>query len=367
MLHKGLWFQHYRQAKYALWGLWLVALYSIAQFYSHAESVVEQQKLYIKYPDNGVYKYYFSADLSTVSFLQIVLCIGIATIWGGYSRTNQSLDFTYAMPVKRQHIYLSQWLMGAIHIVGSVTVGLAGQLIVLQTTVLQNYHTVDLFGIYYVHQLLTLLGVLTFSIWVGLYFGSFISQFLGSAVLLLLPSFLFDMFRNAFYLHHQALGIRHEVWDWNSTFFEHLSFPMKMSDAGGIFHYAHDPSPKEYLTHTLEQFYSPEAFLVPILVVLLCLWGIWRQSRRSRNEYNGKLLLQPALHRFFIAGVIVCAFFLGGQFFGELFTGRFYTSDITQIEFVKKLLVYYACGAASIGIGYTIMKKMLNARLVMGK
>ncbi|WP_282937294.1 hypothetical protein [Paenibacillus sp. RC67] len=79
MLHKGLWFQNYKQTKYVLWCFWLVAVMSGVQFYNHAVSVSERVRSYMELTKKDYpFQYNFTIDLQTVSALQLLLCIVLA-------------------------------------------------------------------------------------------------------------------------------------------------------------------------------------------------------------------------------------------------------------------------------------------------
>lgn len=374
MFHKGLWFQHYKQSKYILWALWLVAAFSGFQMYSHANNVVANLEGSLK--NNYKFQYYFNAELDTVSMLQLLICIGLPAFLVGFSRSNQSLEYMYAMPVKREHIFLSKWMLGIVHIIGAATFGLLLQLIVIHTTILNNYLTDGIFWVYYLHQLLILCGVFSFSLWLGFIGGSFFSQVAFSVIFLLLPYLLFGLIKEAISLHFFAFGVMKLTDSWvfsqaANRFFENISFPIKLLNISQLINMNSDlqrGGSMEYIESLRLTYYGMMSFLVPLLVTLGSVWGMLRMAVTARNENNGKVLLNNKLRPYLVAGVVVCAFLFGGAVLEGTLGNHYYGSDGTEHgRYLENIAIYYAAALVSAGIGYYLIKKWLGSKQQLRK
>ncbi|WP_177237851.1 ABC-2 transporter permease [Paenibacillus sp. 1_12] len=367
MFHKGLWFQHYKQSKYILWALWLAAVLSGFQIFSHANNVILNLESSLK--NNYKFQYNFNADLSMVSTLQLLICIGLPAFLIGFSRSNQSLEYMYAMPVKREHIFLSKWMLGIVHIIGASTVGLIIQLIVVHSTILNDYLTNGLFWIYYLQQILILSAVFSFSLWLGLVGGSFISQIAYSVIFLLLPFGLFGLLKEAVSLHYFAFGVT-DIRDWwffsqtTNNYFQHISFPLKLlkiSEWFRVYSFPTQGGSTAYIEQIRQTYYGWMSFVIPFLVTVGSVWGILRMSVTARNEYNGNVLLNNRLRPYLIAGVAVCAFFFGGALLeGMLGYHYFGTEDQMTERYLKNLATFYVSGVVSALVAYKLIKKWIE-------
>ncbi|TVY03923.1 hypothetical protein [Paenibacillus cremeus] len=375
MFHKGLWYQHVKQTKYILWAFWLVAVYAGFKLYGHAGEVESNVKYASEH--GSTWHYYFGVDLDLISLLQLMLCIGLPAFLVGFRRGNQSLEYTYAMPVKREHLFLSQWALGMVHIIGSVTLGVLIQLAVVHTTILSQYIPRTLLGMYYIHQLLILSGVFSLSLWLGLVRGSFIAQAAFGVIVLLLPFGLLGMLREVVSLHYFALGRTdlHEVWFFGqatSFAFENLSFPIKLIDIRRMFSLATDVAaygdvgpPKEYMDYTRQLYFGLWSFLIPVCVTAASVWGMLRMARASWNEHNGKLLLHPRLRPLLTTGVLLCSFLFGGMVVEHMLGRHFYDGNGPQTTYdVTNLLIYYAAAIVSMALAYVIVRRMLGMKLL---
>ncbi|WP_240417692.1 ABC transporter permease subunit [Paenibacillus periandrae] len=374
MFHKGLWFQHYKQSKYILWALWLVAAFSGFQLLSHANNVVVNIESSLK--NNYKFEYNFNADLEMVSILQLLICIGLPAFLVGFNRTNQTLEYMYAMPVKREHIFVSKWMLGIVHIIGSTTVGLLIQLIVIHSTILNNYLTDGLFWIYYLQQLIILSAVFSFSLWLGFIGGSFLSQAAYSVIFLLLPSVLFGLVKEMVSLHYFAFGVTNirDAWFFSMTldpYFQNISFPLKLLKISEWFRVASHPNrggSEEYIELIRQTYYGWMSFLVPLLVTLGSVWGMLRMAVTARNENNGKVLLNNKLRPYLVAGVVMCAFLFGGAVLEGTLGNHYYGSDGTEHgRYVENIAIYYAAALGSAGIGYYLIKKWLGSKQQLSK
>ncbi|WP_028552341.1 ABC transporter permease [Paenibacillus sp. UNC451MF] len=374
MLHKGLWFQNYKQSKYILWALWVVAIISGFQFYDHASNVAGNVQYYLEQGKN-TFQYYFGADLETISALQLILCVGLAAFFVGFGRTNQTLELTYAMPVKREHIYLSKWLLGLIHIFGASTLGLIVQLAVVHTTILSSYLPDNLIWMYYVHQLFILCAVFSFSLWIGFIGGSVFSQVILCIIIPLVPYGLYGLIKEAVSLHYFALGITEIRENWlfrqaTSAWFEQLSFPIKLINIREIFRLAESQQgiSKEQLEQIRQLYFGVKALIVPLIVTAGSLWGMIRMAGRSRNENNGKLLLNDRFRPYLIAGIIVCAFLFGGALLENMLGTHYYGKEGEYSHrYVNNLIIFYVSGAISVVIVYGIIRKWLWGRVTLTK
>ncbi|WP_166238946.1 ABC transporter permease [Paenibacillus turpanensis] len=378
MFHKGLWYYHVKQSKYILLGFWLVAIFSGFLLYNHAGNV-EQNILYFqKHHTNDPYHYYFNTDFQIVSLLQLLLCAGLATYLIGSARSNQSLDYMYSLPVKRENLFLSKFFIGLVHIVGSTTLSLMIHLVILETSVLKDFIPVHIFWVYYVHQLLILIGIYAFSLWLGLIAGNMISHLALCAILPFIPYGLYSLLNELVSLHAFAFGNMdlREWWffrDATEAFFLNISFPIKLMDIQQLFHqeqYIRQDLPSDLIQNIRSIYYSLTSFAVPVITTLASLWGIVRMSKGSLNEYNGNVLLSSKLRPFLTAGVMVCAFLFGGMIIEGMLGNHFYSYDEFGNELINEtkkyqmnLIIFYISAIISAMLGYFILRITMRLKL----
>ncbi|AFH62290.1 hypothetical protein ACVNS2_16720 [Paenibacillus caseinilyticus] len=370
MFHKGLWFQNYRQSRYILWSFWLIACYSAILFLNHADNV--EASIQLTHMRGEVYQYNFYIDVGLIAMLQLLLCLGLAAFTVGFSRSNNSLDYSYALPVKRSDIYLSKWMLGLLHIVGGTTLTLVFHLYIVNTTVLNNYIPDSTLWNYYIHQLLIQIGVFSFSLWLGLIGGNFFSQIVFSITFLILPYVLFWLIQELLSLHLYALGIMHldGLFLFNFTtdsLFANISFPLKLFNISQMFMLHTDQLrglDQEYLDQIYLTYYGSLSYLIPLLVTGVSIWGMIRLSKTSKNENNGKLLLHNRMHPYLVLGMTICAFLFGGSSLEEMLGNHNYGSEEAPQQLYRtNLFIYYISGVCTTVIVYLLTKKLLRNRL----
>ncbi|WP_282937293.1 hypothetical protein [Paenibacillus sp. RC67] len=280
------------------------------------------------------------------------------------------------MPVKREHIYLSKWLLGLVHIFGATTAGLVIQLAVVHSTILSNSFLPDsLIWMYYLHQLFILCAVFSFSLWIGLIGGSVFSQVVLGLMIPIIPYGIYGCIKDFLSMHYFALGITdlRDVWFFSretSLWIEQLSFPIKLYHIRAMFSLAEFPmgNTEEYFEQLRLLYFGVQSFIVPVLVTAGSVWGMARMARKSRNENNGKPLLNGRFRPYLMAGVIVCAFLLGGTLLESMLGEHYYGKggQYTRM-YVENLAIFYASGVVSVAIVYGIVRKWLGGRVLLGK
>ncbi|MBE1446690.1 hypothetical protein [Paenibacillus sp. OAS669] len=377
MLHKGLWFQNYKQSKYILLAFWLTAVLSGVQFYNHAGNVASHLQFYMEIGKNhqDEYQYNFYANVEMISAIQLLLCVGLAAVLVGLGRTNQTLELAYAMPVKREYIFLTKWLLGVVHIIGATTAGFLIQLAVIHTTVLSTFLPDRLMGIYYLHQLFTLCAVFSLSLWIGFVGGNVISQIAFCIILPLVPYGLYGCMKGLVSMHYFAMGIMSTREDWlflreMSLLFEHISFPIKLLNVNSLFALANFTAGNDesYLREVRQLYLGVHSFIVPVLVTAASVWGMQRMARTSRNENNGKLLLNERLRPYLVAGGMVCVFLFGGTLLEGMLGDHYYGREGQHAQkYVQNLIIFYTSGAVSAAVAAFIVRKWLGGKGLPGR
>ncbi|KRE40937.1 hypothetical protein [Paenibacillus sp. Soil522] len=342
MFNKALLYKNYKQAKFAIWAFWLVTLWITFKFNNHAQDV-QYSFDHWKGGSNEEFNYYFAfANISSESMIQILLCVGMAVLMIGLARSNRSFDYSFSWPVRRVDLFLSAWLIGTVHIVAAVLVSTCLNFYILNNTILSEYVKHSALWYYHVHELFILIGVFSFSLFMGLICASVVSQFVVGFVSMYIPvvlSSLIYVFLDKHFGSYIFWG-RRMLNDFMSV----VSFPLRLYDIGSNMHLINS---NQYVYIGYGGVYM--ALIVTVVSLLL----IVRMAGKSINENNGKLLLYPKLEPVLRAGVILCAFLYGGAMFG---------SQISQ-----SIFSYYAGGGFFTFIAWLILRNITGIKLIFGR
>ncbi|MCC3358619.1 ABC transporter permease subunit [Bacillus sp. REN16] len=354
MFNKALWLRNYKQSKFVVWALWLVCLYFPYKL-NNFLSIEEYSLLHWdEWGNSDPYALYFGNFLE-VGLFQVLAAILLATSLIGLERTNQSLDFTLALPYKRSDIFFSKWIFGVFHLALALGVSVVISMIILGNSVLNEYLSLGALGYYFLLALATLTGVYTFSLFIGLIGASYVSQLAFSLIFLFLPYGLYNLVIKGIAQHYIAItgnsfikenfGI--QKFD---NFVESLSFPLLLMDF--------ERDINEIFVWKQAGFLSSlSVIIIPIIVTFISLYLIKRLSPRFKSENNGKVLAYEELFPYLKAGVFICFYLLGGMVIG---------SSLAYKE-LPSLLSYHLGGLGFGIIAYFVLTKLAGARMQFGK
>lgn len=352
MWSKALWYKNYKQSKFLCWAFLAVSFLIPLSVYSdekNFERILEQG---YSLPEVYSSEFFLSAGL----FQILILFLLAATLIGG-ERNNYHYEFSLSLPVRRQDIFLSKWLLGAAVIFSGLTLGTGLALIQFYTSVhLKEYIT----GYYFLENALAmgliLMGIFSFVLMVGYLTGNIFAQVALSAITLVLPYgfiVLLDSFINYNFDSNLFISARFfAISDFSGIGLEEiisfLTLPLSLSVMGGYHH----------LGAITSGFSLPLwALLSPITYIIVTFAVTLRLSKYSNVEHHGKILLFKPLVPILRTGVFVCFFMLGGMIGAQSFG---YVLD-------RPIIPYYI-GAIIFGFTATfILNRMLNTKKLFSK
>ncbi|MEH7386039.1 ABC transporter permease subunit [Bacillus sp. JJ1521] len=354
MFNKALWLRNYKLSKFVVWGLWLVCLYFPYKLNNFLR--IEEYSLlhYDEWGNSEPYTLYFGNFLE-VGLFQVLASILLATVLIGLERTNQNLDFTLALPYKRSDIFFSKWIFGVFHLTIALAVSVLISMFILGNSVLHEYLPLSALGYYFVLALATLIGVFTFSQFMGLIGASFVSQFAFSVIFLFLPYGFYNLVIQGISHHYRAITgdyfIRENFGIQRfDNYAENLSFPLQLLEFDkGI--------NEKYLWKQATFLSTLSVIIIPIIVTIISLYLIKRLSSRIKSENNGKILAYEKLLPYLKVGVFICFYLFGGMVFGS----HHYTYE------PPSLLAYHLGGLGFSIIAYLILTKLAGKRLQFRK
>ncbi|MEH7226270.1 ABC transporter permease [Bacillus sp. JJ1566] len=354
MFNKALWLRNYKQSKFVVWGLWLVCLYFPYKL-NNFLSIEENSLLHWdEWGNSEPYSLYFGNFLE-VGLFQVLASILLATALIGLERTNQSLDFTLALPYKRSDIFFSKWMFGVVHLTVALVVSVLISMFILGNSVLHEYLSLGALGYYFVIALATLIGVFTFSLFIGLIGASFVSQFAFSVIFLFLPYGLYNLVMSGISDHYRAITGVHFIKEnfgiqRFDAYAENLSFPLLLLDF--------ERDINEIFVWKQASFIgSLSVIIIPIVVTIISLYLIKRLSIRIKSENNGKILAYEKLFPYLKVGVFICFYLFGGMVFGSSH----------RYDEPPSLLSYHLGGLGFSIIAYLILTKLAGVRMQFGK
>ncbi|WP_459499617.1 ABC transporter permease [Bacillus sp. C1] len=350
MFHKALWIRNYKQGKYVIWLFWLSTLYSLPyKYYTNAQHTAE----YLRRTTDTYYGYHLQGADAIV--FPALLLIGLAILLTGWERNNQTIDFLQSMPFKRSHIFLSKWLLGIVHIVSVLSLSWLLMYIIYRNTIHAQYQSFTPFHIYFSYTLITLIAVYTFTLFIGTITGNIISQSVLSYILIIFPIYIFQLIFPFFALH---VDLSQE--EYNNNYIKYANYTENTSIVAPLTHfrinYDYD-SQREPITDefgnikkgpTYHHIPSTWTLLSPFIYILICLpLGAYSYTR-APNEHNGKILLYPKLHKYFLICTSFCFGLLGSAIF---------------IDGSNSLPLYYMYFIGSGILTYAILRRLLKHKL----
>ncbi|MCX2825580.1 ABC transporter permease [Bacillus pseudomycoides] len=353
MFHKALWIQNYKQGKYVIWLFWLSTLYVLPyKYYTDAQHMAE----YLRKTTDTYYGYFLQG--AGILFPALLL-MGLAILLIGRERNNQSIDFLWSMPFKRSHLFLSKWLLGIVHIVGALSLSWLFMYIIYRNTIHAQYQSFSPFHLYFVYTIITLIAVYTFTLFIGTITGNVISQGALSYIMIILPLYIFRLTFPFFALH---VDLSQEEYNYNYNKYAHYTENVSVVAPLNYFHihYNYDPQNGPFKDEfgdlqtgpTYHHIPSVWTLLSPAIYILICLpLGSYLYTR-APNEHNGKILLYPKLHKYFLICTSICFALLGGVVFTDgsnslplyyiYFMGSGLLTYVTLYRLLKQKLSLYA-------------------------
>jgi acetoin utilization transport system permease protein len=348
MFYKALWKKHYKQTKYLIWGFVFATFiypFNILNEENRFKTMIEMDWF-----ERSAEDYYAFEPSLFVSLFQILIIIGIATILIGLERSNQSMDFTLTLPYKRKEILLNKWFFGVVTIITANSISFIITSIILYKSILITFFPYQLFIYYFVASTIYLIGIYSFSLFIGQLVGNHFGQYILTWIFLMLPIGLFTLIRHMVIYHydyftHSSFSIHHVFYGYDD-FAQILTMPISLiaidfaietAQIGGII----DPI----------RFY---ALILPIGITFLFIICSNYLSNHMNSENNGKLLVFKKLEKFFIIGVVICFYLLGGL----LATSVMYP--------FTNLFIYHIGGFLSAAIAFVAVILLLGRRLPLG-
>ena len=351
MFHKALWIRNYKQGKYVIWLFWLSTLYFLPyQYYMDAHYTAE----YLHNIKNTYYSYHLGGARDGPIIFSLLLLIVLATLLIGGERNNQTIDFLWSMPFKRSHLFLSKWLFGTVHIVSALSVSWFLMYVIYRTTLHAQYQSFTLFHLYFIYTIITLIAIYTLTLFIGTITGNIISQGVLSYIMIIFPLYIFQLVFPFFALHADLSQDK-----YHSLYNKYVSYPENISVVAPLtyFHIDYNYDPRHSIEDefgniqvgpTYHHIPSAWTLISPIMYILICLLLGAHFYTRSPNEHNGKILLYPKLHKYFLICTSLCFGLLGGIVFTD-------GSD--------SLLLYYMYFIGSGLLTYTLLQRLLKQRL----
>ncbi|SDY47508.1 ABC transporter permease subunit [Bacillus sp. 166amftsu] len=350
MFHKALWIRNYKQGKYVITLFWLSILYALPyKYYAAAQHTDE----YLRTTTDTYYMYHLEGA-DAILFPGLLLMV-LAILLIGWERNNQSIDFLWSMPFKRSHLFLSKWLLGIVHIVSPLSLSWLLMFIIYKNTIHVQYQSFSPFHVYFAYTIITLIAVYTFTLFIGTITGNVISQSVLSYIIIILPLYIFQLAFPFFALH---IDLSREEYNYN--YIKHEKYTENISVVAPLnqfrINYNYDPQRDTFedefgnIRTGPTYHHTPSAWtlLSPVIYILICLpLGAYLYTR-APNEHNGKILLYPRLHKYFLICTSICFALLGGTIF---------------IDGSNSLPLYYIYFIGSGILTYIILQRLLKHKL----
>ncbi|KEK26014.1 ABC transporter permease subunit [Bacillus gaemokensis] len=340
MFHKALWMRNYKQGKYVIWLFWLSTLYALPyKYYTSAQHTAEYLRR-----TTGTYYGYHLQGADAILFPALLL-MGLSLLLTGWERNSQTIDVLWSMPFKQSHLFLSKWLLGIIHIVSVLSLSWLLMYIIYRSTIHAQYQSFSPFHIYFSYAIITLIAVYTFTLFIGTITGNIISQSVLSYILMIFPIYIFGLIFPFFALH---VDLSQEEYNYNYN--KYVNYTENTSVVAPLTHfrinYNYNPQRDTFKDEFGNIHVGPDyhhipsawTLLSPILYILVCLpLGAYLYTR-APNEHNGKILLYPRLHVYFLICTSICF----GLLVSSIFTNGSNSLPLYYIYFIGSGILTYA-------------------------
>ncbi|WP_459499618.1 ABC-2 transporter permease [Bacillus sp. C1] len=359
MFRKALWMRQWKQGKYIVLLFWLISLYQLPyKYYQAAQMELSQSKMKVQ---DYIYYYSYSFGTFETVFIQGIIITGLACLLIGWERNNQSTDFLSSMPFKRKDIFLVKWLFGVLNIITVNIICWISMYGIKNVSFHNEYQVFTPFHFYFLDALVVLIAIYTFALFIGTITGNIFSQSSLTAILLFLPYGLILLISGLVYTHTsdsaEALGeIEYQTGEYlrHGSIVRPLEFFTISYDYHPIVEFDEqgneisrlpqkDPMEKTSIP-SIWKLLTPFAYIITFLPIATFLYT------RSPNEHNGKILLFPKLHKWFMFCTVLCFALFGGRVLGgkaaffSYYIGFFITGTISYFIFTRLLKWKFSFG-----------------------
>jgi acetoin utilization transport system permease protein len=348
MFNRALWKKHYKQTKYILWSFWFITLFYPINIY------FEEQKLqmFLRETKQMPAEIWGFAPSGMLAVFQMLCLVVLAAVILGLERSNHSMDFTLSLPYKRKDILLSKWAIGVVTIVTATVFTMLITLPILLNSLILSYFSLQLFFIYFATSCIFLIGIYSFSLFIGLLVGSHIPQFIFTWIFLFLPYGLYRLASIGYSTHYdyftQTKFRLQPLYYSFENLFETITIPLYFPrlDYKVVQETAH------FGIYGTENYI---ALLMPIVLTSIFLLSISFFAKELKSEKNGKILLYKQLEPLLIIGTTFCFYLLGG----------FMLSSMIVPVYEDPNIVIYHVGAITFAfISLFIITKLLGKQLI---
>ncbi|WP_260632215.1 ABC transporter permease [Bacillus bingmayongensis] len=217
--------------------------------------------------------------------------------------------------------------------------------IIYKNTIHAQYQSFSPFHVYFTYTIITLIAVYTFTLFIGTITGNIISQGTLSCIIIIFPIYIFRLLFPFFALH---VDLSQE--EYNHNYIKYANYTENTSVVGPLNHfrinYNYDPQRENFEDEfgniqagpDYHRIPSTWTLLSPAIYILICLpLGAYLYTR-APNEHNGKILLYPRLHVYFLICTSICFGLLGGS----VFTDGSNSLPLYYIYFIGSGMLTYA-------------------------
>jgi acetoin utilization transport system permease protein len=251
----------------------------------------------------------FSANL-WITIIQMICLVVIATILQGHERSNQSLDFTLALPYKRKDILLSKWAIGVTTILVGNIIPLAFVILIIKNSILSSSIPVRYIFLYFFVTSIILIGIYCLSLLVGQVVGNQYGQFFVTGLLLFFPFYFWVLLYMGYLVNVDPyIKIARDIEGDILTLMYVTTMPVFFVnfDLGAMMSGS---------ALRMEPFiYLSKALLTPLMFTILYLSLVGAFSNRMNSEKNGKFFIYERLKRIALVAITISFYLLGGWIF----------------------------------------------------
>ena len=324
MFHKALWIRSYKQTKIVIWLLWVVSLLTLPIPYLYQTTTMAS-----RIGHSSDYWYFFSYHTSLLPLSALVILMGCLLI--GLERTNQEMDFMFALPFRRRDLFIVKWLLGAVNIVSITLVNLMLMFLIHQGTIFSSTPSFSPFLTFFGLMVIALLSVYSLTLFIGSFTGGIIMQALLTIAFCFLPWLL----SATIFLPFDYLPEWHDIFRHISPFFI-IEHDFLFEQRGQIVHLSSNHP-------TFATFLSLSCYFIISLPLGMLLY------EQTPGEKNGKIILYKSLEPIFI--FIVMAI-------GGLFGGLISANILSSLGISELMRYYFGFILTAITIYFLLVKLM---------
>ncbi|EIT85801.1 acetoin ABC transporter permease [Fictibacillus macauensis ZFHKF-1] len=334
MYPKALWKLFNKQTRFVLGAYWFLTLLATPYMYW----------LVGRFDTDNSFEFHHSLD-SLTGNLTLGAVIALACIVMGYARNNRYNEFTLTLPYSRKTIFFSYWSFGTFHIMLATSMSYILTYITIQSTYLHTYMASGYLWKAWSGYLLFTVAIYSLALFVGTFTGGFVSQFIITLFLLILPG--------VFVVTFDELLRIHTVRDFSLLQYVSPAEPYSLSMLTNTFEMFIEVKNSVIVYEYYLPNWSIHTLLSPLLYIILSLGlGLFLFSR-SKSENNGKIIIFERFQPYFFGVATILIMILGG-FIIPLF-----------LPFVQPERLYsFYLGAFITGIlCFFILRRIMNKKL----